>query len=358
MSPRGCRILPEPSFPSDTIAASSDTRPKAFSGAAPPIPRIGGGDALPASLRSGVVAIGNFDGVHLGHQAVLRAALQEASRRTKPALVLTFEPHPRELFSGEAVPRLSPAGEKAAILGLMGFDAVVEEPFTPELAGLDPDAFARNVLEKRLGAAHVVVGHDFRYGAKRAGDANTLHAHKGFGTSVVAAQGDRSGETVSSSRIREALSAGDMAKANALLGRRWRVRGEVRHGRKVGRTIGYPTANMVLDAPAMLAHGIYAVRLRRANGALHDGVASYGRRPTFDDGAPLLETFLFDFSDDLYGEAVHVSLFERLRGEEKFDTVEALIEQMDKDSERARELLREAEPLGDLDRLLNFEPAR
>ena len=341
--------------------------------------RVMDGDPVPRALRGGVVAIGNFDGVHRGHQAVLGHALEEARERRVPALVLTFEPHPRELFTGEPVPRLTSPSEKAVILGSMGFDAVVEEPFTRELAALDPDAFARDILLERLGAVHVVVGHDFRYGAKRGGDARTLKAHGRFGVSVVEAEHDGQGDErgrghgagseddtggegasaiISSSRIRDALAGGEIRKANMLLGRRWRVRGKVRHGRKVGRTIGYPTANMVLDAPDLLAHGIYAVRCCRANGALHDGVASYGRRPTFDDGAPLLETFLFDFSGDLYGESIYIALFDHLRGEEKFASVEALVAQMDRDSQRARAVLKDAEPLSELDRVLNFEPAR
>ena len=162
------------------------------------------------------------------------------------------------------------------------------------------------------------------------------------------------GEPVSSSRVRTALARGDVEAASALLDRRWRVGAEVVHGRKVGRTLGYPTANMVLPEGLELAHGIYAVRYRRPDGTLHDGVASYGRRPTFDDGAALLETFLFDFSGDLYGEIAHVSLFAHLRGEERFDGVDALIAQMDRDSDRARAILAAAEPMSDLDAALSF----
>ena len=315
--------------------------------------RVPGSAALPDALRGGVVAIGNFDGVHRGHRSVLDAALSVARDQGRPAVVLTFEPHPRELFGGNAVHRLTPAPEKAELLGLLGFEAVVEQPFTRAFAGLSADDFVGSVLVEDLLAAHVVVGHDFRYGAARAGDASALQSDARFGTTVIDAHVD-GGEPVSSSRIRAALGAGDVETASTLLGRRWRVGAEVVHGRKVGRTLGYPTANMALPDSTELAHGIYAVRYRRPDGTLHDGVASYGRRPTFDDGAALLETFLFDFAGDLYGEVAHVSLFAHLRGEAKFDGVDALIEQMDRDSERARAVLSAAEPLSDLDAALNF----
>lgn len=315
--------------------------------------RLAGVDALPHELRGGAVAVGNFDGVHRGHRAVLDAALAAAREVGMPALALTFEPHPRELFAGEPVFRLTPPEERAALLGALGFDAVVEQPFTREFAGLGADAFVQRILVDGLGASRVVVGHDFRYGAQRAGDATSLASDARFDASVIDAHED-AGEPVSSSRIRAALGDGDVDTASALLGRRWRIGAEVSHGRKVGRTLGYPTANMALPASVDLAHGIYAVRCRRPDGSLHDGVASYGRRPTFDDGAALLETFLFDFAGDLYGEVAHVSLFAHLRGEERFDGVDALIAQMDRDSENARAVLATAEPLSDLDAAISF----
>ena len=327
------------------------TRPAGQSGRA--IRRVGRSADLPAGLRGGTVAVGNFDGVHRGHAAVLGRALDEARAASRPALALTFEPHPRELFGGSPVFRLTPPEERAALLGLLGFDAVVEQPFTREFAALTAERFVSEVLLDGLGAASVVVGHDFRFGARRGGDARALEADGRFRASVVDAHlgGD---DPVSSSRIRTALEEGDVATASDLLGRRWRVGAEVSHGRKVGRTLGYPTANMVLSPDVDLAHGIYAVRYRRPDGSLHDGVASYGRRPTFDDGAALLETFLFDFDGDLYGERAHVSLFAHLRGEERFDGVEALVEQMDRDSANARAVLAAAEPLSDLDAALSF----
>ena len=307
---------------------------------------------LPDALRGGVVAIGNFDGVHRGHRVVLDAALAEARSRAVPALVLTFEPHPREVFGGEPVFRLTPPAEKARVLGLLGFDGVVEQPFDRDYAGWSADDFIDRTLIEELGTSHVVVGDDFRFGAKRAGNAAMLRERPGATVLDLHHDGD---DAVSSSRVRAALRSGRPDDAARLLDRRWRFAATVSHGRKVGRTIGYPTANMELPSGAELAHGIYAVRYRRPDGTLHNGVASHGRRPTFDDGAPLFETFLFDFEGDLYGEEAHVTLFARLRGEEKFDGVEALIAQMDRDSVDARRLLNEAEPLSPIDAALNFE---
>lgn len=309
---------------------------------------------FPFALRGGVVAIGNFDGVHRGHRVVLDAALSEARSRGMPAVVLTFEPHPREVFSGERVFRLTPPAEKARVLGLLGFDGVVEQGFDRAFAGWSADEFIDRTLIEGLGATHVVVGEDFRFGAKRAGNADMLRERPGATVIELHHDGD---DAVSSSRIREALIEGRPDDAARLLDRRWRFASTVSHGRKVGRTIGYPTANMELPEGAELAHGIYAVRYRRPDGTLHDGVASHGRRPTFDDGAPLFETFLFDFEGDLYGEEAYITLFARLRGEEKFDGVEALVAQMDRDSDNARQVLAEAEPLSPIDATLNFEPS-
>ena len=315
--------------------------------------RLEGDEPVPPEWRGSVVAVGNFDGVHRGHLAVLQTALLAKRDVGRPAVVLTFEPHPRKLFGGEPVFRLTPPGERALLLGMLGFAGVVEQPFTREFASLEAEEFVQRILVDRLAASRVVVGHDFRFGAGRRGDVATLAANGAF-TTVEAAAFEDGGEPISSSRIRAALGTGDVETASALLGRRWRISAPVSHGRKVGRTLGYPTANMALPPSVDLAHGIYAVRYRRADGTLHDGVASYGRRPTFDDGAALLETFLFDFDGDLYGETGHVSLFAFLRGERKFDGVEALIAQMDRDSLAARAALAAATPLSEWDRMLNF----
>ena len=322
------------------------------------IARLSGGEPLPEHLRGGVVAVGNFDGVHRGHQAVLGAAREIARSMGKPLLCLTFEPHPRSVFNpAEPVPRLTPAPIRARLLDALGFDAVVEQGFDKDFAGIEPDAFVKTVLVEQLQAAHVVAGFDFHYGRKRTGTPQTLKeagARHGFGATLVPALGDVDGETISSSRIRALLEYGNVDRAAEMLGYRWTIGGTVQTGAKLGRTLGYPTANILLVPDTMLKFGIYAVRLRRADGSLHDGVASYGRRPTFDNGAALFETFLFDFSDDLYGEEVAVSVFGFLRGEEKFDGVEALVAQMDRDSENAKALLAKAAPLGDLDRAITF----
>nr|WP_210285931.1 bifunctional riboflavin kinase/FAD synthetase [Aureimonas jatrophae] len=320
--------------------------------------RVASTTRLPAELRGGVVAIGNFDGVHRGHQAVLGAAQAIAEREGRPLVCLTFEPHPRTVFRpAHPVPRLTPPAMKAHLLGLLGFRAVVEQPFDLDFAGCTPEAFVDRTILADLGAAHVVVGYDFRFGARRAGDVRFLAERgeaAGLRVTTVPAFADEDGLVVSSSRIREDLMNGDAAAAAALLGYRWTFRGEVVHGAKLGRTLGYPTANMVLPEDGLLAHGIYAVRLRRGDGALHDGVASFGRRPTFDNGHALFETFLFDFSGDLYGETATVSVFGFIRGEERFDSAEALVARMDIDAEEARALLAGAQPLSPLDRAVAF----
>ena len=320
--------------------------------------RVGDDSPLPARLRGAVVAIGNFDGVHRGHQAVVEAAREIAEALSRPLVVLTFEPHPRSVFAPDRpVPRLTPAPLKARLFEALGASAVVERPFDRDYASRSAAEFVEETLLGQLGAAHLVVGFDFRFGAKRVGDAAYLAdagRELGFGVTIVPAFCDEGGGTVSSSRVRDALGEGDVAGAGALLAYRWTVDGTIEHGRKLGRTLGYPTANMVLPFPELLAHGIYAVHLRRADGSVNGGVASYGRRPTFDDGAPLFETFLFDFDGDLYGEAVSVSLFAFLRGEEKFEDAKALIARMDRDAEEARAFLAAAQPLGPLDAAIAF----
>ena len=327
-----------------------------------PIERIAGSSSLPASCRGGVVAIGNFDGVHRGHQTVLARALTEAERRGVPALALTCEPHPRAVFRPD-VPlyRITPAPVRARLLEALGFRAVVEQPFDRDFSSLSADAFVTDVLVQGLGISHVVTGFDFHFGKNRqGGPAFLMEAGErlGFGVSLVDAFRDEGTEVVSSSRIRELLSAGEVVEAAGLLGYRYTVEAEISHGKKLGRELGFPTANMQLPVSNGLKHGIYAVRLRRADGSLHDGVASFGRRPTVtEDGAPLLETFVFDFSGDLYGEVCSVSFFGFLRGEEKFDGLEPLVTQMKRDEDEARALLSGVQPLSELDRTMAFSPS-
>lgn len=324
-----------------------------------PIRRIDNDLPLPADLRGGIIAIGNFDGVHRGHQEVLGRALQEARHRGVPALVLTFEPHPRKVFRPD-LPHfvLTEPPMRALLLELMGFDAVVEQPFTREFAALSAEDFITDVLERRIGVDHVVTGFDFHFGKdRRGGPAFLMESGErhGFGVTLVDAFRDEGAHVISSSRIRDLLAQGEVGEAAGLLGYRFTVEGEILRGQQLGRTLGFPTANMALAADCALRHGIYAVRLRRADGSLHDGVASFGRRPTVTDhGEPLLETFVFDFDGDLYGETCCVSLFGFLRGEEKFGSLEALTAQMKRDEAEARALLAGVRPLGELDARLCF----
>jgi len=316
-------------------------------------------DPLPEALKGGVVAIGNFDGVHRGHRSVLERALKLAEERGVPALVLTFEPHPRTIFKpDQPVFRITPAPVKARLLEAMGFHSVIEYPFDRDFAGRSAEEFIRSILVDWLGASAVVTGFDFHFGKGREGGPAFLMAageRHGFSVSLVDAFRDENAEVISSSRIRELLGEGDVAQAAGLLGYRYTVEAEVIDGEKLGRQLGFPTANMRLAPEAELKPGIYAVRFRRADGTLYDGVASYGRRPTVtDNGAPLLETYLFDFSGSLYGEICAVSFFGHLRDELKFDGLDPLVAQIKRDEEEARALLSGVQPISELDAKIAF----
>ncbi|MBD8685826.1 MULTISPECIES: bifunctional riboflavin kinase/FAD synthetase [unclassified Rhizobium] len=316
-------------------------------------------EPLPDNLKGGVVAIGNFDGVHRGHRAVLDRALELARARGIPVLALTFEPHPRTVFRPDKpVFRLTPGPVKARLLAKEGFHSVIEYPFDREFSQRSAEDFVKSVLVDWLGASAVVTGFDFHFGKGREGGPAFLMeaGHRyGFDVTLVDAFRDEGAEVVSSSRIRELLGEGDVVAAAGLLGYRYTVEAEVIGGQKLGRTLGYPTANMALPPETELKPGIYAVRFRRPDGTLHDGVASFGYRPTVtEDGAALLETFLFDFSGDLYGEVCSVSFFGNLRDELKFDGLEALVAQIKRDEEEARALLSGVKPLGELDALIAF----
>lgn len=253
---------------------------------------------------------------------------------------------------------LTPPPMKARLLSLLGFAALVEQPFTRDFASLSAEAFVTDVLERTLGITHAVTGFDFHFGKDRQGGPAYLMAageRHGFGVTLVDAFRDEGAEVVSSSRIRALICDGEVAEAAGLLGYRFTVESAVVGGQQLGRTLGFPTANMRLPAQATLREGIYAVRFRRADGTLHDGVASFGRRPTVDDnGAPLLETFVFDFSGDLYGETCQVSFFGFLRSEIKFDGLDALVVQMKRDEAEARALLAGVKPLSPLDASIAF----
>jgi riboflavin kinase/FMN adenylyltransferase len=322
----------------------------------PPLtaPRIARFDAMPQDWRGGVVAIGNFDGVHLGHRAVLEAARTEATHIAAPAVALTFEPHPRSVFQpARPLFRLTPAPLKAALAAAIGLRGTLVVPFDAELARTAAEAFVRGVLLGELRLQHAVVGFDFHFGHQRRGTpaflqhAGILH---GFGVTIVSQIAD-DGEAVSSTRVRDALAAGDVTAANRHLGWTWSIAARVVPGDARGRALGFPTANMVPDPACGLRHGIYAVRFARADGAVQDGVASFGRRPTFDNGRPVLETHLLDFSGDLYGETALVSLVGWIRPEDRFSSAAALTARMKEDAEQARRILAES-PAGDLDRRL------
>lgn len=299
-------------------------------------------DDVPARLRGGSVAIGNFDGVHRGHQAVIDRARAGAKHISGPLLVVTFEPHPRTFFKPEVpVFRLTPRAAKVELLRAVGADAVVVLPFDAALAGLQAPAFIDRVLSSGLGARHVVAGFDFHFGKGRTGTPELLvqEGHtKGFTTEVVSAFHDERGRVVSSSLIRDALAAGDVDSANADLGWRWFVDGAVVHGDKRGRTLGYPTANMVLPTEVQLRHGVYAVRAR-VDGFWFSGAANFGRRPQFGEGPTLLETYICDFKGDLYGKTIRIEFCAFLRPEATFENVGALVSRMDRDVAEARKLI-------------------
>ncbi len=300
-------------------------------------------EALPSDLTGGAVAIGNFDGVHRGHQALLARTIADARTLSAKAVVLTFEPNPRTYFRPEEpVFRLTPPAARARLLTALGLDGLVVARFDRALSSLSADAFIDMVLAGGLKARSVTVGEDFRFGAKRAGTtAGLVEAGRrlGFEVDVVSPVIDGEGDRFSSSGIREALAGGEIGVANRGLGYRWFVIGAVITGDRRGRELGFPTANMRLPADCRLRHGIYAVTLKRPGGEALAAVASYGRRPQFDNGAPLLEVHVLDFAGDLYGDQVVVSFHGWIRPELKFPSVEALVATMATDVETARAML-------------------
>ncbi|MGF6430335.1 MULTISPECIES: bifunctional riboflavin kinase/FAD synthetase [Bradyrhizobium] len=300
-------------------------------------------DNTPASAipKGAVVAMGNFDGVHLGHRAVIGAALAMGRAHGVPALAVTFEPHPRSFFSPNTPQfRLTDETNKLRLLAATGLAGAVVMTFDKARAGTSAQDFIHHDLIGRLGISGIAVGYDFHFGKGRVGSPSLLVSEAPrLGIEVdVQAHVDIEERPVSSSAIRMALTEGEIADATTMLGGPWFVTGKVIHGEKRGRDLGYPTANIRLDKHCGLKHGIYAVRVGKGSQRF-DGVASFGRRPTFDNGAPLLEVFLFDFKGDLYDAALDVAFIGFIREELKFDTIEALIRQMDDDSAKARTLL-------------------
>lgn len=301
--------------------------------------------AIAPQDRGAVCAIGNFDGVHLGHRATIDVARGLAEAAGAPLGVVTFEPHPRSYFApGAPAFRLMTPDARARRIATLGVAHLYEVPFDDVLAARSPEAFAREVLSGQLGIAHAVVGADFRFGAGRAGDAPTLEAlggRLGFGVTTAPIVALAAGE-VSSSAIRDALSNGDPRGAAAMLGHLHRIEGEVIHGDRRGRTLGYPTANMALDGLHLPKFGVYAVRVDVLTGPYagrHGGAASLGVRPQYGGGAPNLETFLLSFEGDLYGERISVGLQDYLRPEAAFDGEAAFLAQMKADVADARRLL-------------------
>ncbi|PAX07145.1 bifunctional riboflavin kinase/FAD synthetase [Sphingomonas lenta] len=304
--------------------------------------RLDGGTAAPADLRGGVVALGNFDGFHLGHQAVVGRAVARAKAEGRPALVATFDPHPVRFFKPDVAPfRLTTLEQRERLLAAAGADAMVVFRFDEALAGLDARAFVAERLVGLLGAAGVVTGEDFTFGAKRSGNVGVLRAlggELGFSVETVGPV-TLDGAPVSSSRIRESLREGRPEVAAGLLTRPFAIEGVVGHGDKLGRTIGYPTANIDLGKYLRPRYGVYAVRGRLPDGQVLDGAANIGVRPMFEPPKELLEAYFFDWSGDLYGQCVEVELHAYLRPEAKFDGLEAMVAQMDRDCAAARALL-------------------
>ena len=291
--------------------------------------------------RGAVVALGNFDGVHLGHRAVIGSALTLARDLGKPALAVTFEPHPRKFFSPRTPQfRLTDETAKLRLLAGTGLSGAVVMTFDKGRAETTAQDFIARDLIARLGISGIAVGYDFHFGKGRTGSPALLASEAPrLGIAVeIQPHVDIAERPVSSSAIRMALAEGEVEAATLMLGGPWFVSGEVIHGEKRGRDLGYPTANLRLDPDCGLKHGIYAVRVG-IGAKRYDAVASFGRRPTFDNGAPLLETFLFDFTSDLYGKSLDIAFIGFIREEMKFDGIESLIAQMNDDSARARAML-------------------
>jgi riboflavin kinase/FMN adenylyltransferase len=304
--------------------------------------RLDGGSTIPPQFAGGIVALGNFDGFHLGHQAVVGAAVARARSAGRPALVATFDPHPVRHFQPHTPPfRLTTLAQRERLFAAAGADAMIVFQFDGALAGLTAEEFVMLRLFDRLQVGGVVTGEDFTFGRGKRGDVAMLAAYGaklGFSTEAVAPV-TLDGEPVSSSRIRAHLRLGEMRAATRLLTRPFTVEGVVQHGDKVGRTIGYPTANIDPGNYLRPAFGIHAVRGRLADGRVLDGVANWGIRPQFQPPKELLEPYFFDFSGDLYGQELEVALIDYIRPEAVFDGLPALVAQMDADCARARAIL-------------------
>ncbi|EPR09067.1 riboflavin biosynthesis protein RibF [Sphingobium indicum IP26] len=296
---------------------------------------------MPAHLRGGIMALGNFDGFHAGHQAVVRRAVALARAQGRPAIVATFDPHPMRLFRPDTPWfRLTTLDQRERLFARAGADAMLVFDFTRELAALDPQAFVD--LLARWGVAGVVTGEDFTFGRDRAGSIATLAelgAPLGLTAQAVAPITGQDGEIISSTRIRQALKSGDCETATRLLTRPFTIEGVVQHGDKLGRTIGFPTANIDMGHYLRPAYGIYAVRALLPDGRVLDGAANLGVRPSIDPPKELLEPHFFDFSESLYDQRIEVQLIHYLRPEAKLDGLDALMAAIARDCDDARQIL-------------------
>jgi len=319
--------------------------------------RLDGLENVPAPLRGAMVAIGSFDGVHRGHQSVLERLKLQARARGVPALMLTFEPHPRDVFApAPFMFRLTPPDVKARLCAALGLDGIALMPFSRDLSMVEAEDFVTRFLVKALRVSGVVVGGDFHFGHNRRGTPDFLRAAgavHGFSVDILDLLPEGS-EPVSSSRIRALLAAGDVKAANGLLGYHWFFGGEVIKGDQRGRLLGFPTANISTPSTFGLAQGVYAVRAQLGEKLL-DGVSSYGK-PMFNNELPPFETFLFDFDAEIYGRHLEIALVGHIRGQEKFHGLDELIAAIGRDTRHAREALGQCESLGELDNTLGFFP--
>lgn len=291
--------------------------------------------------RGCVASIGNYDGMHLGHQQVLAQLVERARQFGLPSLVMCFEPTPQEFFAGDKAPmRLSSFREKFRLVEEQGVDRFFCVRFNAGVAAMEPADFIRELLVEGIGVRHLVVGDDFRFGHNRAGDFQTLvRAGREFGFAVDDTPSySIVGERVSSTAVRNALAAGDMARSRLLLGRDYAISGRVVHGERLGRQLGFPTANIRIGHRSSPLRGVFAVRVRGL-GRVRDAVANLGTRPTVDGAEMLLEVHIFDFAETIYGKRIDVEFVHKLRDEERFENIEAMTRQLERDARQARQLL-------------------
>jgi riboflavin kinase/FMN adenylyltransferase len=299
---------------------------------------------VPITGRAATIAIGNFDGVHRGHRALISETVAKAKELGRASGVMIFEPHPREFFQpSEPLFRLTPLNRKLALFEKLGLKLAFVQNFDQHMAQLSAQEFIERVLVAGLGVSHVIIGYDFYFGHKRAGNPQMLveaGRNLGFGVTVVPPVAE-AGEVFSSSAVRVYLAQGDVKGATHVLGDTWRVQGKIVGGAKRGTGMGFPTANIPMPKGTALAHGIYAVRAH-VDGAVHNAAAYLGTRPTFDNGMPVLEVFLIDFDGDLYGHEMDVEFVDFIREDRKFHSAEALVVQMEEDVAKIRAVLASA----------------